>query len=96
MQLIDSYKPDLLYFDDTVLPLWPVSDVGPRIAAHFYNASRLWHEGNLEAVLSGKILDEVQRRCLVWDIERGQSNAIEPFVRVGSPAVFSSGVWTAE
>jgi len=80
IQLINTYQPDLLYFDDTVLPLWPVSDVGPRIAAHFYNANRLWHGGNLEAVINGKILDEVQRRCMVWDIERGQSNAIEPFV----------------
>jgi alpha-L-fucosidase len=29
-------------------------------------------------VLFGKILDEEQRKCLVWDIERGSSNRIEP------------------
>ena len=37
IDLIDKYQPDLLYFDDTALPLWPVSDVGLQIAAHFYN-----------------------------------------------------------
>jgi alpha-L-fucosidase len=29
-------------------------------------------------VLFGKILSEEQRQCLVWDIERGASNRIEP------------------
>jgi alpha-L-fucosidase len=29
-------------------------------------------------VLFCKILDEQQRRCMVWDIERGQSSRIEP------------------
>jgi alpha-L-fucosidase len=30
--------------------------------------------------LNGKVLDEEQRKCMVWDIERGASNSIEPFV----------------
>lgn len=77
LALIDNYEPDLVYFDDTVLPLWPVSDVGLRIAAHLYNQSIKKH-GKLEAVLTGKILNEQQRKCMVWDIERGQSQAIEP------------------
>ena len=37
------------------------------------------HDGRLEAVLFGKILDAEQRKCMVWDIERGASNRIEPF-----------------
>jgi alpha-L-fucosidase len=77
--LINKYSPDLIYFDDTVLPLHPISDAGLRIAAHLYNSSIQKH-GKLEAVLNGKILDEEQRKCMVWDIERGQSNRIEPFV----------------
>lgn len=77
--LINKYSPDLVYFDDTALPLWPVSDAGLRIAAHLYNSSIKKH-GKLQAVLNGKILDEEQRKCMVWDIERGQSNRIEPFV----------------
>ena len=79
VDLINKYSPDLVYFDDTALPLWPVSDAGLRIAAHLYNHSIQKH-GQLQAVLNGKILDEEQRRCMVWDIERGQSNRIEPFV----------------
>ncbi|WP_201982376.1 alpha-L-fucosidase [Hymenobacter rubidus] len=78
IELLDRYEPDLVYFDDTALPLWPVSDVGLRIAAHMYNESLRRHGGRLEAVINGKILNEQQRKCLVWDIERGQSNVIEP------------------
>ncbi len=78
IDLIDQYRPDLVYFDDTVLPLYGVSDVGLRIAAHYYNSNRQWNNGRLEAVINGKILDEQQRKCLVWDIERGQSMSIEP------------------
>ena len=77
IDLIDGYNPDLIYFDDTALPLWPVNDAGLKIAAHFYNKS-IKEKGSLQAVLFGKILDEQQRKCMVWDIERGQSNAIEP------------------
>jgi alpha-L-fucosidase len=77
LTLINNYEPDLVYFDDTVLPLWPVSDVGLRIAAHLYNKSIKKH-GKPDAVLTGKILDAHQRKCMVWDIERGQSNQIEP------------------
>jgi alpha-L-fucosidase len=78
VDLINKYQPDLVYFDDTALPLWPVSDVGLKIAAHFYNSNIKLHDGNLEAVLFGKMLDAEQRKCMVWDIERGQANEIEP------------------
>ena len=29
----------MVYFDDTYLPLWPVSDAGLKITAHLYNKS---------------------------------------------------------
>ncbi|MDO7845698.1 alpha-L-fucosidase [Hymenobacter sp. M29] len=77
-ELINKYEPDLIYYDDTALPLWPVNDVGLRLAAHFYNTSMKRHGGRNEAVINGKILTEQQRQCMVWDIERGQSNQIEP------------------
>lgn len=77
IELIDQYEPELIYFDDTALPLWPISDAGLKIAAHMYNASIKKH-GKLQAALFGKILDEQQRKCMIWDIERGQSNQIEP------------------
>ncbi len=78
VDLINKYELDSIYFDDTVLPLYPISDVGLRIAAHLYNSNIKRNGGKLEAVLNGKILNEQQRKCMVWDIERGQSNAIEP------------------
>jgi alpha-L-fucosidase len=78
VDLINKYQPDLIYFDDTILPLYPVSDAGLKIAAHYYNTNMKLHDGRLEAVIFGKILDENQRKCMVWDIERGQSSKIEP------------------
>ncbi|MGF7214142.1 alpha-L-fucosidase [Spirosoma lacussanchae] len=80
VDLINKYEPEVVYFDDTALPLWPVSDAGLRIAAHLYNSNMKRHGGKLEAVVNGKILTPEQQKCMVWDIERGQSNQIEPFV----------------
>ncbi len=80
IDLVDSYRPDLLYFDDGVLPLNGESDAGLRIAAHYYNASTAWHEGRNEAVMNTKGLGPEERRALVWDIERGRADRIEPFV----------------
>jgi alpha-L-fucosidase len=76
IDLIEKYRPDLLYFDDTALPLWPASDAGLKIAAHFYNRSNQWRGD--DGVVFGKILEPDQRECMVWDIERGRSNVIEP------------------
>ncbi|AMP99521.1 alpha-L-fucosidase [Pedobacter cryoconitis] len=77
IELIDKYGPDMVYFDDSQLPLWPIDDAGLKIAAHFYNKS-IKEKGRLDAVITGKILDPDQRKAMVWDIERGQSNGIEP------------------
>lgn len=77
IDLINKYNPDIVYFDDSQLPLWPVSDAGLRIAAHLYNKS-IKEQGELRAVINGKVLDENQRKAMVWDIERGQANEIQP------------------
>jgi alpha-L-fucosidase len=77
--LINKYHPDLIYFDDTALPLWPVSDAGLKIAAHFYNTNLKLHGKQDDGVLFGKILTPEQQQCMVWDIERGQANDIEPY-----------------
>jgi alpha-L-fucosidase len=71
MELINKFNPDLLYFDDTALPLYPISDAGLKIAAHYYNHNMTTHKGKLEAVLFGKILTDQQKECMVWDVERG-------------------------
>jgi len=77
IDLINKYNPDLVYFDDSQSPLWPISDVGLYIAAHMYNKS-INDNGELRAVINGKVLDENQRKAMVWDIERGQANDIQP------------------
>ena len=77
VDLIDKYRPDLIYFDDTALPLWPVSDAGLKIAAHFYNRNNQWRGD--DGMLFGKILETDQRDCMALDIERGRSHVIEPF-----------------
>jgi len=77
MDLINQFQPDLLYFDDTGLPLYPISDAGLKIAAHFYNSNMAQHKGKLEAVLFGKVLTPDQKKCMVWDVERGAPDKIQ-------------------
>lgn len=77
IDLINQFNPDLLYFDDTGLPLYPVSDAGLKIAAHYYNHNMATHNGKLEAVLFGKVLTDEQKKCMVWDVERGAPDKIQ-------------------
>lgn len=66
---INRYEPDLIYFDVTVLPFYPFSDCGMKIATHLYNK-------NPRGVVFGKILNEEQKKALTWDVERGAPNAM--------------------
>lgn len=78
LQLWDDYQPDQIYFDDTVLPFHGVTDeIGLKLAAHFYN-TRLDKKGRTEAVMNAKWLNPMQRRALVYDIERGKAHDILP------------------
>ena len=76
LDAINRYNPDLIYFDVTVLPFYPVSDAGMKIAAHMYNHSAATHKGKNQAVVFGKILEEDMKDALVWDVERGAPNKI--------------------
>ena len=78
LDAINRYNPDLLYFDVTVLPFYPISDAGLKIAAHMYNHSAATHKGKNQAVVFGKILEEDMKDALVWDVERGAPNQIMP------------------
>lgn len=78
MDLINKYNPDLIYFDDTELPLYPISDAGLKLAAHFYNHNMATHNGKLEGVLFGKILSDEEKKCMVWDVERGAPDKLQP------------------
>lgn len=71
LDLINRYSPDVLYFDDTVLPFYPISDEGVRILAHMYNKSLKDNKGEMRAVVTGKILEDRHKEAMVWDVERG-------------------------
>jgi alpha-L-fucosidase len=59
------------------LPLGFDPSIGLGLAAHYYNSSIQWH-GKNEAVMNTKKLDPEQRKALVYDIERGKTQDIEP------------------
>jgi alpha-L-fucosidase len=77
--LVDRYQPDLVYFDDYVLPLAMRTDsaYGLGLVAHIYNADQARHGGKNEAVINTKLLDETQRQCLVRDYEMAAPDTLE-------------------
>lgn len=78
VDLIDKYNPDIIYFDDVYLPLWPVSDAGLKIAAHMYNRSANANGGVNQGVITGKGLSDEQKQTILWDVERGAPADIQP------------------
>jgi alpha-L-fucosidase len=72
--LVDKYRPDFIYFDDTELPL---GQAGLDAVAHFYN-SDIARNGSLQAVATGKKLQLAHRGGVVEDFERGFSDVIRP------------------
>jgi alpha-L-fucosidase len=70
--LVDSYKPDLLYFDDSELPH---GIYGLSIAAHYYNTS-VRDKGRLDVVLTTKDTRPAESGAFTLDMERGKSNEI--------------------
>jgi alpha-L-fucosidase len=69
-ELIDLYKPDLLYSDGEL----PFGVVGRKMLAHFYNTDIEKNGGSLEAVYTCKHLNSEGR--WVKDIERGAMDSI--------------------
>lgn len=77
VDMINQYNPDLIYYDDTGMPLWPLSDVGLQVVAHFYNKSIKENNGVNNAVVFAKILTDDQKNSLVWDVEKGVPDQIQ-------------------
>jgi len=79
IDLINKYQPDLLYFDDSVLPMVGADpNMGLRIAAYLYNTNLAKHGGKLETLMTCKGLrGDLQRKALILDVERGVTNGGE-------------------
>jgi len=69
-ELIDMYKPDLLYSDSEL----PFGETGRKMLAHFYNQDIEKNNGKIEAVYTCKHL--VSEGRWVRDIERGAMDTV--------------------
>jgi alpha-L-fucosidase len=70
--LVDTYEPDMLYFDDDELPL---GQAGLDVTAHFYNRSVARH-GRVEVVATGKHIRPEYKGAIVLDLERGRTDHV--------------------
>ncbi len=74
--LIDQHDPDLLYFDNSLLPLgW----AGMNIGSYFYNHNLKTHGGKMEAVINVKQVPDHLAKSVVADYERGLTDKIMPY-----------------
>jgi len=79
MDLMNHYHPELIYFDDSVLPLKENDQsIGLNIVANAYNASMARNKGINQTVVNTKNLDSEQKKCLVHDFEVGVARDIFP------------------
>ena len=89
--VIDSYDPDLLYFDDNAqfdydaggpgaldLGVWlGIPDLAPQIMAYYYNKNMKRHGGRLEAVLNLKTVPEPVWGTLTRDFEAALEDKLQ-------------------
>ncbi|MFT3752314.1 MAG: alpha-L-fucosidase [Paludibacter sp.] len=72
-ELLDMYKPDLLY-SDCALPF--ANEVGRSLIAHYYNGDMAKNKGKLQAVYNCK---EPSKGRFVQDVERGVLDSISKY-----------------
>ena len=72
LECINTFRPDMIYFDDTVLPFYGCDEsIGLNILSHYYNTSARQNGGQPQVVPMGKILQEEHKELMLWDVERG-------------------------
>lgn len=69
--MINKYNPDLIYFDDSFAPFWPIDNTGLDVIAHYYNFNSSQNDGNLNGVVFAKKLTPEMQKAIVWDVEKG-------------------------
>ena len=74
--LIDQHDPDVLYLDNSLLPLgWG----GMNASAYFYNHNLKTRGGKMEGVITTKQVPDHLLKAVVADYERGTTNAIAKY-----------------
>jgi alpha-L-fucosidase len=71
--LVDKYRPDVLYFDTNELPL---GQAGLDVVAHYYNLSAARNGGRADVVVNGKHIEAAHLGSFVEDIERSTAAGI--------------------
>jgi len=74
--LVDSYHPDIIYFDNFGLPL---GQTGLDIVAHIYNTDYARNNQKNHVVVTAKQLKPGQEAGIVEDFERGFTDSIKPY-----------------
>jgi len=67
--LVEKYKPDMVYMDDYGIPF---GTVGLEALAHYYEQATAWH-GSPDVVVTAKKLTDYQQSVVIDDVERGYS-----------------------
>lgn len=79
LQLVRDYAPDMIYFDDTVLPFYGCDDAwGTNFLSSYYNFSARRSGGDAQVVVTGKQLLPVHKQAMLWDVERGIPDRMQP------------------
>lgn len=68
-QMVQALEPDVIYFDDTVLPFWGCDNQwGQDFLAYYYNY--MSNRGK-DVVCCAKVLQDMHKDVMLWDVERG-------------------------
>jgi alpha-L-fucosidase len=85
--LITKYKPDILYFDDSVSPTsptgtavdWSITNQSYVIAANYYNKSLQWNNGKMNVVLNIKNVPSQAQAAIAQDWEKTIATTIQNY-----------------
>lgn len=81
MEVATKYNPDLIYFDDSKLPIGTIGInelYGLNFVSNFYNYNIARNGGLNNAVVNTKALEGKEKECIVNDLEVGVARDINP------------------